>query len=211
MVNPQSAEITAAVDEIDVGSVAVGQSATVILDAIADAQFRAVVDAVSVVGQAQSGVVSYEVRLVIQRRGPGNRAAEGGGTEDAAGRGEAPARSRAGRGAPGGQGLAPNVVLREGMSVTAEIETQRVENAILVPIRAIQGRRGEQTVTVLEGEAQVSRPVRLGERNDQYVAVVEGLSAGEKVVIPEAGAAAGGNPRLRGGFGVGGLGGGRPR
>ena len=45
MVNPQSAEITAAVDEIDVGSVAVGQSATVTLDAIADAQLRAVVDA----------------------------------------------------------------------------------------------------------------------------------------------------------------------
>ena len=212
MVNPQSAEITAAVDEIDVGSVAVGQSATVTLDAIADAQLRAVVDAVSVVGRAQSGVVSYEVRLMIQRRGPGSRAAERGGTEDAGGRGEAAARPRAGRGAgaPGGRGLAPNVVLREGMSVTAEIETQRIENAVLVPIRAIQGRRGEQTVTVLEGEAQVSRPVRLGERNDQYVVVVEGLSAGETVVIPESSAASGGG-RVRGGFGVGGLGGGRRR
>ena len=71
------------------------------------------------------------------------------------------------------------------MSVAVDIVTQRVEDALLVPVRAIRGRGRNQTITVLEGEEQVSRPVSIGERDDQFVVVLEGVREGETVVIPK--------------------------
>ena len=85
------------------------------------------------------------------------------------------------------------------MSVAVDIVTQRVEDALLVPVRAIQGRGRNQTITVLEGGEQVSRPVRIGERDDQFVVVLEGVKEGETVVIPKTTAGALRSRRIGGG------------
>ena len=95
------------------------------------------------------------------------------------------------------------------MSVAVDIVTQQVEDALLVPVRAIQGRRNKQTITVLEGEEQVSRPIVVGDRNDKFVVVLEGVRQGETVVIPKTTAGALRGRRIGGG-GLGG-GGGRSR
>ena len=91
--------------------------------------------------------------------------------------------------------------------MAVDIVTQRVEDALLVPVRAIQGRGRNQTITVLEGEEQVSRPVRTGDRDDQFVVVLEGVSESETVVIPKTTAGALRSRRIGGGL----TGGGRRR
>lgn len=167
VVDPQSAAITAQVDQVDVAQLAPGQPATVSLEALPNARARATVAAANIAGKTQGGVVSYDVRLNL--RPP------------------------------------VNLALRQGMTAVVEIETQRVENVLLVPVRAIQVQNRQQTVTVQEGEKQVSRPVRLGERNDRFVIVLEGLKEGEKVLVPQA---AGPTSQQFRGFGGGGFPGG---
>jgi HlyD family secretion protein len=167
MVDPQSASITAQVDQVDVAQLAPGQPVTVSLEALPNARARATVAAANIAGRVQGGVVSYDVRLSL---------------------------------------LPPLIpALRQGMTATVEIVTQRVENVLLVPVRAVQVQNRQQTVTVQEGEKQVSRPVRLGERNDRFVVVLEGLKEGEKVLVPQA---AGPTSQQFRGFGGGGFPGG---
>lgn len=59
-------EIDAAVDEIDVASVEVGQMAMVVLDALPDAKLRGQVSAVSPVAASQSSVVTFDIAVSIQ-------------------------------------------------------------------------------------------------------------------------------------------------
>lgn len=66
LVNTSVVEIDAAVDEIDVASVEVGQNAMVELDAMPDARLRGGVTAVSPVATSQSGVVTYDIAVEVQ-------------------------------------------------------------------------------------------------------------------------------------------------
>ncbi len=58
------------------------------------------------------------------------------------------------------------------------------ENAILIPQRAVQELQGAKTVLVVDNEnrAQV-RSVSLGDQSDKFVIVLQGLTAGEKVIV----------------------------
>ena len=71
--------------------------------------------------------------------------------------------------------------MRPGMRFRGEIEIERIEDALLVPIEAIF--RGEDGPTVyrktLVGYSRV--PVRLGKRNDKTVEVLEGLDDGDRI------------------------------
>lgn len=66
LVNTGIVEIDAAVDEIDVASVDVGQMAMVTVDALPDARLRGQVTAVSPVATSQSGVVTYDIAVEVQ-------------------------------------------------------------------------------------------------------------------------------------------------
>ena len=55
--------LTVAVDELDIASVEVGQTAAVVLDAIADVEYTATVTRISGAGDYQNGVTSYDVTL----------------------------------------------------------------------------------------------------------------------------------------------------
>jgi multidrug efflux pump subunit AcrA (membrane-fusion protein) len=73
--------------------------------------------------------------------------------------------------------------MRPGMRFQGTIELARVRNAVLVPREAISvssagpyvHRRGAFDVSVV--------PVRLGRENDKFVEVVEGLDAGDRVLV----------------------------
>jgi membrane fusion protein (multidrug efflux system) len=58
------------------------------------------------------------------------------------------------------------------------------ENAILVPQRAIQELQGAKTVMVVDAQNKVQiRTIRLGDKAENYYIVLEGLNAGERVIV----------------------------
>jgi len=80
--------------------------------------------------------------------------------------------------------------LRPGMFATVALETSRKPSALLVPSAAIQTLDGQPVVFVetplSAGAAYQRRPVKLGVRDQDAIEVVEGLSAGERVVVANA-------------------------
>ena len=86
----------------------------------------------------------------------------------------------------GGNGL----VLRPGMFATVALETSRKADVAVVPVGAVQTLDGQSVVFVetelSEGAAYQRRLVKLGARDGEVVEVVEGLTAGERVVVTNA-------------------------
>lgn len=76
--------------------------------------------------------------------------------------------------------------LRIGMSATLEVVTFEKPEALLVPINAVSLEAGLPGLMVLDGEDARRAPVTLGETTVDSVEVVEGLSAGDRVLVPGA-------------------------
>ncbi len=88
-------------------------------------------------------------------------------------------------------GQAPSAVtqaiqLRQGMTVTVSIIVQQKSNVLLVPKSVITQRGGKSYVKVSKDGVIEEREIKTGISNQQYTEVTEGLSEGEKVVIPKA-------------------------
>ena len=78
----------------------------------------------------------------------------------------------------------PGSYLRPGQFARVRVAVAEVENAILVPQRAIQELQGAKTVLVVDGENKVAvRTIRLGDKVDKEVVVLDGLNAGERVIV----------------------------
>ena len=80
---------------------------------------------------------------------------------------------------------APPGFLREDMTLSVEIETARRDRALVVPIEALNGERTENTATVhlaCDGRVEM-RSLRLGLRTLEAAEVLEGLSAGDVVLL----------------------------
>ena len=75
--------------------------------------------------------------------------------------------------------------LLPGMYVRVNINRAVIDNAILIPERAIQHYiSGKTNVTVINSQGQaIVKPVQLGQRYQSNYVVTSGLSAGEKVVV----------------------------
>jgi RND family efflux transporter MFP subunit len=172
IVDPMDVEMSATVDEIDVPQVKVGQKVAISLDALPNDEFSGVISTISILGNSQSGVVSYPVTINVT--------------------------------VPSG------VQLRQGMSATATITTQEVDNVLLVPAAAISGSStNNPTVTVMVNGVLEVRVVKVGQSNDQYTQIVSGLNAGEEVVVSYTSTSSSSSSSgTRGGFGIGGFGGG---
>lgn len=86
--------------------------------------------------------------------------------------------------------------LREDMTLSVEVETGRRESALVVPMDALDGEResGAATLRVVRDGRVESRRVRLGMTTLDAAEVVEGLAAGEMVLL---GAAPGPGARVR--------------
>ena len=85
---------------------------------------------------------------------------------------------------------ANGISLRPGMFATVALETARKANVLVVPVAAVQTLDGQPVVFVetplTEGAAFQRRPVKTGARDDQVVEVLEGLAAGDRVVVVNA-------------------------
>lgn len=78
----------------------------------------------------------------------------------------------------------PGSYLRPGQFARLRVAVAQRENAILIPQRAVQELQGANTVMVVDAENKVQlRTVKLGDKADKDVVVLEGLSSGERVIV----------------------------
>jgi HlyD family secretion protein len=79
----------------------------------------------------------------------------------------------------------PPAFLREDMTLSVELETARREQALALPLSALRSQAGDGAATVLvarDGRAQ-GQTVRLGLRTLDAAEVLQGLSAGDLVLL----------------------------
>lgn len=99
----------------------------------------------------------------------------------------------------------PDGQLRVAMTAQVSIVLAQARNTLVVPASALdrRGKAGQYEVRVLEGEGAdakvVTRPVRIGLNNRLQAQVLEGLKAGDKVVVGEAQAGESGSTGRRAG------------
>ena len=85
-------------------------------------------------------------------------------------------------------GLTDAPDLKPGMNVNVRIVVANRHNVVQLPLDAVTQEGGEATVTVLDPSGQpVSRTVRIGLANNKNVEIVNGLRAGESVVLEPGG------------------------
>ena len=77
----------------------------------------------------------------------------------------------------------PEGVLREGMVATVHVPYAAVDSPASVPAEAVFRRGGTMHVFVVESERAHLRPVRTGRTGGGQVEIIDGLAAGETVVI----------------------------
>jgi multidrug efflux pump subunit AcrA (membrane-fusion protein) len=115
-----SMQLVVSVSEADIGSIKVGEPATVSIDALPNEEFAAKVTSISVLSTDTSGVVSYDVTLRLTQN---------------------------------------SSKLRPGMSATATIISQQVNDAVNVESAAISS-RGTTSTVMLAQERQDGRDAR---------------------------------------------------
>ena len=78
----------------------------------------------------------------------------------------------------------PGSYLRPGQFARLRVAVAERENAILVPQRAIQELQGAKTVMIVDGQNMVSvRRIKLGDKADKDVVVLDGLNPGDRVIV----------------------------
>ncbi len=147
--------LTALVDERYLEQLQLGQSATVLADAYPGQRFTAKVEAISPLVDAQRGAI--EVKFAVT-------------------------------------GTAPTF-LREDMTLSVEVETAKRDRALVLPVNALRANAASKndaaknynpnasTVYVVQDGRVTVRPVKLGLRTLNAVEVLEGMQAGEVVIV----------------------------
>ena len=73
--------------------------------------------------------------------------------------------------------------LKSRMSCMVQILVEDLEDVIVVPIQVVSNRGGRKVCYVIGSKGQQERVVRTGLFNDTFVEVIEGLEAGEEVML----------------------------
>jgi RND family efflux transporter MFP subunit len=73
--------------------------------------------------------------------------------------------------------------IKPGMHAQVEIPVEIHRNRLLIPQDAVLVRQGRKLAFVMEGELAKWRYIEAGLENDQFVEVLEGVQAGEKVIV----------------------------
>ena len=78
----------------------------------------------------------------------------------------------------------PGSYLRPGQFARVRVAVAEVENAILIPQRAVQELQGAKTVMVVDAQNKVSvRTIKVGDKADKDMVILDGLNAGERVIV----------------------------
>jgi HlyD family secretion protein len=73
--------------------------------------------------------------------------------------------------------------LRPGMSASAEILIESLPNSLLIPSRASFLIDGKPSVYLQQGQKFVTRPIEVGQRNENDIIVLHGLKEGERIAL----------------------------
>lgn len=73
--------------------------------------------------------------------------------------------------------------LRPGMTARVDIDVERREGVLLLPIESVFERKGETYCYLTDGDTTVERRVRVGRSNLDQVEIVEGLEEGDVVSL----------------------------
>ena len=169
LADPNKFEADILVSEMDILQVKLGGEAWVQVDAMPGLSLPAKVTHISPTATIQSGVVNYEVKIEIQSLQTALQERQG-------------ARQKAMQEI---SSIPEDFQLREGLTVTVSILVEERNDVLLVPNAAITSQRGQTYVQVLKDGVIESRSIMTGISNWQYTEVTDGLTEGEKVVIPE--------------------------
>jgi len=74
-------------------------------------------------------------------------------------------------------------VLRPGMNAEVQIVFSRIPKTLVIPVEALQRRRGQEVVYVSQDGGFVARELAVGRRGPHVVEVLEGVREGERVAI----------------------------
>ena len=146
------------IDELDVASLAIGQSATIALDALPDLDIIGTISEIAETGKVSQSGATFAVTLELV-------VANASGTA--------------------GDSAADGQALKAGMSATAEITIARREQIVTLPLEALQESGKEQFVyvgtAVNETNLGEKRLVVTGISDGTTVEILDGLQAGETV------------------------------
>ena len=73
--------------------------------------------------------------------------------------------------------------IKPGMTAKAEILVDKLDNVIHVPVQAVSPSDGKQVCYVMLGSVQERREVEIGEFNDEFIEIKNGLKEGERVLL----------------------------
>jgi HlyD family secretion protein len=77
-----------------------------------------------------------------------------------------------------------NQVLPSGLTASATIVIDEKNDVVVVPLRAVRRQGRDQMVEVVgEDGKSVSRPVKTGVQNDQFVEITDGLQEGDQIMV----------------------------
>jgi HlyD family secretion protein len=75
------------------------------------------------------------------------------------------------------------VEIRSGVSARVQIHVDEVKDVLTVPLHAVHADAGEHFCFVSKGGAIERRAVKVGRNNDHFVILLEGVAAGEAVLL----------------------------
>lgn len=160
-------EVELMVDEIDIGQIAVGQSASVTLETWPHRALLAAVARIAPAAEVQTGLVTYRVYLSLdaQDSAPELTTQRSAGSEG-------------------------TLVIRPAMTANAEIITQQRTGVLLVPKRAVQADRTadrysvERVIQGTGGDPETETvPITIGLQDTAYTEVLSGLQEGDVVLM----------------------------
>ena len=73
--------------------------------------------------------------------------------------------------------------LKPGMTAVAEIHVDRIRNVLAIPVQAVVQVEAENWCYTDSGQGVERRDIQLGRSNDKFVHIMEGLSAGDRIVL----------------------------
>jgi HlyD family secretion protein len=73
--------------------------------------------------------------------------------------------------------------LKPGMSAKVEVFANCLSNVVYVPVQAVSPLEGKQVCYVANGRKPECRPVEVGEFNDEFIEIKNGLKEGERVLL----------------------------
>jgi hypothetical protein len=181
LADPAKFEAEIMVGERDIFQVKEGGTATIQIDAAPAIVLTATVTHISPTATIQSGVVNYKVKVEADS----SQTPPVPGQQVSSGSGQSRSSSGSGQRSQTGGGTAQVSLLREGLSVTVNILVSEAKNVLLVPNGAIIRSGREVQVQVMKNGVPEKRVIKTGISNWQYIEVTEGVSEGEKVIIPK--------------------------